>query len=85
MVPTVGSQASLLLQPSVQLGGLELQPVNCRLVSAVATGAAFAPDVPLSFVPQSPVQLSVSAGVAVEPTFTLPPVPAFTVSVHCGA
>ena len=45
---------------------------------------AFAPVVPLSFVPQSPVQLALDAAVVVAPTFTLPPVLARTVSVHCG-
>ena len=42
---------------------------------AVAFGAVL----PLSCVPQSPVQL-----VAVAPMVALPPVPALTVSVHCG-
>ena len=34
--------------------------------------------------PQSPVQLALAAAVVVAPTFTLPPLPARTVSVHCG-
>ena len=85
MVPTVGSQVPVPLQPPVQLGVLELHPVKPYPLSAVATGAAFAPDVPLSFVPQAPVQLAVAAAVVVDPTFTLPPAPAFTVSVHRDA
>ena len=39
---------------------------------------------PRSLVPQFPVQLALDEAVVVEPTFTLPPVPARTVSVHCG-